>query len=68
MYVFTSSHYNFPTNQPFVGKREISASFESLHIIPYNNENAQFAPLLVLDCRGLEFIDFDPKVVVLFVI
>lgn len=44
-----------------IGKRESSAKFEP-SVLPYNNENAQFAPLLVLDCRGLEFTGFDPRV------
>ena len=49
-------------NLNLLGKHENSARFESLDDIPYNNENAQFAPFLLLDCRGLEFIGFDPKV------
>jgi hypothetical protein len=47
----------------FTGKRESSAKFEP-SIVPYSNENGQFAPLLVLDCRGLEFTGFDPRVIV----
>jgi len=43
-------------------KRESSAKFESTAAItPYTSENAQFEPLLVIECRGLEFIDFDPR-------
>ncbi|KAF8168201.1 hypothetical protein B0H34DRAFT_50816 [Crassisporium funariophilum] len=42
-------------------KRESSAKFEGTPITPYNPENAEFAPLLVLECRGLEFIGFDPR-------
>jgi hypothetical protein len=59
-----SFHFTFsiPVNTISVGKRESSAKFESTAFIAYNNENAQFAPLLVLDCRGLEFIGFDPRV------
>ena len=45
-----------------VGKRESSAKFETTAITPYSAENGQFAPLLVIECRGLEFIDFDPRV------
>jgi len=41
-------------------KRESSAKFEST-ITPYKSENAQFEPLLVIECRGLEFTDFDPR-------
>ena len=52
-----------PINLNLLGKHENSARFESLDDTPYNNENAQFAPLLLLDCRGLEFIGFDPKVI-----
>ncbi|KAF8971489.1 hypothetical protein BDZ97DRAFT_1244384 [Flammula alnicola] len=42
-------------------KRESSAKFENAAITPYKSENAQFAPLLVIECRGLEFTDFDPR-------
>lgn len=30
--------------------------------MPYTSENAQFQPLLVIECRGLEFTGFKPKV------
>jgi CXXC motif containing zinc binding protein, eukaryotic len=45
-------------------KRESSAKFDpSFPIRPYTIESSgSFAPLLVLDCRGLEFTDFDPRV------
>ena len=46
----------------YLGKRESSAKFESTAITPYKSENAQFEPLLVIECRGLEFIGFDPRV------
>ncbi|KJA26059.1 hypothetical protein HYPSUDRAFT_199289 [Hypholoma sublateritium FD-334 SS-4] len=42
-------------------KRESSAKFETTAITSYSAENGQFAPLLVIECRGLEFIDFDPR-------
>jgi len=42
-------------------KRESSAKFESTAITPYTSQNAQFEPLLVIECRGLEFIGFDPR-------
>jgi len=42
-------------------KRESSAKFETTAPKPYTSENAQFQPLLVIECRGLEFIGFDPK-------
>ncbi|KAG8839699.1 hypothetical protein FRC18_008419 [Serendipita sp. 400] len=48
-------------------KRESSAKFERATpsaptIASYTAEVAgQFAPILVLDCRGLEFIGFDPS-------
>ncbi|TDL28510.1 DUF866-domain-containing protein [Rickenella mellea] len=43
-------------------KRESSAKFEPVPPKPYSaDENGQFSPLIVLDCRGLEFVDFDPK-------
>lgn len=44
-------------------KRESSAKFEPLPPRPYSSEaNGQFSPLVSLDCRGLEFIGFDPQV------
>jgi hypothetical protein len=46
----------------YLGKRESSAKFESTAITPYKSENAQFEPLLVIECRGLEFTGFDPRV------
>lgn len=46
----------------YLGKRESSAKFESAAITSYASENAQFEPLLVIECRGLEFIGFDPRV------
>ncbi|KAH9487027.1 UPF0587 protein [Psilocybe cubensis] len=42
-------------------KRESSAKFEPTPFTPYTAENAQFQPLLVLECRGLEFVGFDPR-------
>ncbi|KAI1793832.1 hypothetical protein LXA43DRAFT_998595 [Ganoderma leucocontextum] len=44
-------------------KRESSAKFEPKEKPkPYTVEaNGQFAPFLTIDCRGLEFIGFDPK-------
>jgi len=44
------------------GKRESSAKFDPTPITPYTSENAQFQPLLVIECRGLEFIEFEPRV------
>ena len=45
-------------------KRESSAKFEpNEKPKPYTAEaNGQFAPFLTVDCRGLEFVGFDPKV------
>ena len=44
-------------------KREASARFEpGFQTKPYLSENGLFEPFLTLDCRNLEFIDFDPKV------
>jgi len=45
-------------------KRESSAKFDAANpTIPYSaNNNGQFAPFLTIDCRGLEFIGFDPRV------
>lgn len=44
-------------------KRESSAKFEpSSPPRPYSADaNGQFAPFITLDCRGLEFISFDPR-------
>jgi hypothetical protein len=44
-------------------KREHSATFEKAAPTPYSaDKNGQFAPLVVIECRGLEFIGFDPEV------
>ncbi len=52
-----------------LGKRESSAKFDnSSKIQPYNDENAQLKPLLIVECRGLEFIGFDPRVRESFVV
>ncbi|KAI0361320.1 DUF866-domain-containing protein [Trametes cingulata] len=44
-------------------KRESSAKFEpGEKPKPYSAEaNGQFAPFLTIDCRGLEFVGFDPR-------
>ncbi|KAG1749904.1 DUF866-domain-containing protein, partial [Suillus paluster] len=43
-------------------KRESSASFVAEPSKPYSAEsNGQFATLLKIECRGLEFTEFDPK-------
>ncbi|CAE6525119.1 unnamed protein product [Rhizoctonia solani] len=44
-------------------KRESSAKFEVANPVqPYTIESSgQFAPLVTIDCRGLEFINFDPR-------
>ncbi|KAG6851197.1 hypothetical protein H0H93_015207 [Arthromyces matolae] len=42
------------------GKRESSAKFDATPDRAYTSENGQLAPLLQIECRGLEFIDFDP--------
>ena len=42
-------------------KREHSAKFETVPPQPYSADG-QFAPLIVVDCRGLEFTGFDPRV------
>ncbi|KAL6310089.1 DUF866-domain-containing protein [Sparassis latifolia] len=44
-------------------KRESSAKFEP-GAVPQSysaDVNGQFAPLITLDCRGLEFVGFDPR-------
>ncbi|KAB5594377.1 hypothetical protein CTheo_2154 [Ceratobasidium theobromae] len=44
-------------------KRESSAKFEAASFAqPYTAEsNGQWAPLVTVDCRGLEFVKFDPR-------
>ncbi|KAF8898835.1 hypothetical protein BD779DRAFT_1485766 [Infundibulicybe gibba] len=42
-------------------KRESSAKFEAAPPKPYRGDSAQSEPLLVIECRGLEFTDFDPR-------
>ncbi|KAF9015068.1 hypothetical protein BDQ17DRAFT_13321 [Cyathus striatus] len=43
-------------------KRESSAKFElATPVQPYTSANTQFQPLLVVECRGLEFTGFDPR-------
>lgn len=46
-----------------IGKRESSAKFDPSKTQSYHAENAQFGPLLKIECRGLEFIGFDPSVI-----
>lgn len=50
-------------------KRESSAKFDkSFAPKPYTAEaNGQFAPLVVIECRGLEFVGFDPKVCLILI-
>ena len=45
-------------------KRESSAKFDEKALVkPYTvDANGQFAPLLIIECRGLEFVGFDPRV------
>ncbi|KAF9076188.1 hypothetical protein BDP27DRAFT_1314033 [Rhodocollybia butyracea] len=42
-------------------KRESFAKFDPSPLKPYNAENGQLAPFLKIECRGLEFIGFDPS-------
>jgi len=43
-------------------KRESSAKFEAASPPqPYSSDNGQFAPLVTIECRGLEFVEFDPR-------
>lgn len=44
-------------------KREHSATFDKAAPTPYAaDSNGNFAPLVMIECRGLEFTEFDPKV------
>ncbi|KAF0488514.1 DUF866-domain-containing protein [Gigaspora margarita] len=46
-------------------KREASAQFDNTSIKPYTIENSgQFSQIAIIECRGLEFVDFDPRVIV----
>lgn len=45
-----------------LGKRESSAKFDPSPPRPYTDENCQFTPMLIIECRGLEFVGFDPQV------
>ena len=59
----TTSKGDKPLDPLLTGKRESSAKFDlSVPLKPYVSENAEYEQLLVIECRGLEFIDFDPKV------
>ncbi|XP_006454690.1 hypothetical protein AGABI2DRAFT_198135 [Agaricus bisporus var. bisporus H97] len=43
-------------------KRSSSAKFDTTQKVkPYTSENAQFQPLLIVECRGLEFTGFHPE-------
>jgi len=42
-------------------KRESSAKFDAAPPTPYKNDHAEWGPLLVVECRGLEFVGFDPR-------
>ncbi|CAG8823786.1 9523_t:CDS:2, partial [Gigaspora margarita] len=43
-------------------KREASAQFDNTSIKPYTIENSgQFSQIAIIECRGLEFVDFDPR-------
>jgi len=42
-------------------RRESSAKFDAPPPQPYSAENGQLAPLLTIECRGLEFIGFEPR-------
>ncbi|PFH50790.1 hypothetical protein AMATHDRAFT_60443 [Amanita thiersii Skay4041] len=43
-------------------KRESSAKFDPASPVkPYSSANGEVKPLVTIECRGLEFIDFDPK-------
>ncbi|KAF6766131.1 hypothetical protein DFP72DRAFT_1057319 [Ephemerocybe angulata] len=43
-------------------KRESSAKFDpSARITPYTAENGNPQPILEIECRGLEFVGFDPR-------
>jgi len=56
----SSAHFVWRCSQC---KRESSAKFEASNPPkPYSaDSNGQFSPIVALDCRGLEFIDFDPR-------
>lgn len=51
-------------NKAFDTQKEHSASFipcppaKTTSALPYSATNGQYAPLVALDCRGLEFVSF----------
>ncbi|CAG8660973.1 9927_t:CDS:2 [Funneliformis mosseae] len=46
-------------------KRESSAQFDTSPVTPYTIENSgKFAQMTTIECRGLEFIDFEPRATV----
>lgn len=52
-----------PDSPALSGKRESWAKFElSSPVEAYSPEAREFKPLLIVECRGLEFIGFDPQV------
>ena len=54
----------WPADSPaLAGKRVSWAKFElSSPVKAYSSETGQFEPLLIIECRGLEFVGFDPMV------
>ncbi|KAJ6621647.1 hypothetical protein B0H10DRAFT_2163008 [Mycena sp. CBHHK59/15] len=52
---------NFVWKCPFC-KRDSSAKFDASYTLQsYKAENGQWGPLLQIECRGLEFVGFDPR-------
>ncbi|CAG8517120.1 4139_t:CDS:2 [Acaulospora morrowiae] len=44
-------------------KRESSAQIDRTSIKPYTiDNNGQFTQIAIIECRGLEFVDFDPRI------
>jgi hypothetical protein len=62
MYASYTFHCPSALERILAGKRESFAKFETPQPLAYNAENGQFGPLLKVECRGLEFTDFDPMV------
>ncbi|CAG8789374.1 27962_t:CDS:2, partial [Dentiscutata erythropus] len=47
-----------PSNEAY----EWHFKFDNKSIKPYTNENSgQFSQMAIIECRGLEFVDFDPR-------
>ncbi|KAJ2927162.1 hypothetical protein H1R20_g9909, partial [Candolleomyces eurysporus] len=57
-----SNDFEYFFESSLLGKRESSAKFNTSSAVkPYVAENGQLQPILEIECRGLEFVGFDPR-------